>query len=57
MSVCMSIYLSVYNVQACQQESQRIWPIASGTARKTQEDMVLSGYQIPKVLLFFKFYA
>lgn len=35
-------------LKACQQESQRIWPIANGTARKTQEDMILSGYHIPK---------
>jgi len=35
-------------LKACQQESMRIWPIASALSRKTQEDMVLSGYHIPK---------
>ena len=30
------------------QESQRILPIAFGTARKTQTDLILSGYHVPK---------
>ena len=37
----------LYLLQACMQESQRIWPVAIGTSRKTQTNMVLSGYHIP----------
>jgi len=35
-------------LKACMTESQRIAPVATGTARKTKVDMVLGGYQIPK---------
>jgi len=35
-------------LKACLQESQRILPIAFGTARKTQTDLILSGYHVPK---------
>jgi len=35
-------------LKACQQESARIAPIAIGTIRTAGQDMVLSGYQIPK---------
>merc|ERR1711936_6809 len=34
-------------LKACQQESQRMLPVAFGSARKTQEDMVLGGYEVP----------
>jgi len=34
-------------LKACLQESQRIAPVAQATARMTQVDMVLGGYQIP----------
>jgi len=34
-------------LKACQQESQRMLPVASGTSRQTQVDMTLGGYQVP----------
>ena len=35
-------------LKACLQESQRIAPVVNATLRRTQVDMVLGGYQIPK---------
>ena len=35
-------------LKACLNESQRVSPAVFGFSRKTQVDMVLEGYQIPK---------
>ena len=35
-------------LKACLHESQRVSPAVFGFSRKTQVDMVLEGYQIPK---------
>jgi cytochrome P450 len=35
-------------LRACIKESMRIQPVASGNARTTHSELVLSGYKIPK---------
>eukprot|EP00092_Neocalanus_flemingeri_P009084 GFUD01009779.1.p1 GENE.GFUD01009779.1~~GFUD01009779.1.p1 ORF type:complete len:270 (-),score=71.07 GFUD01009779.1:246-1055(-) len=50
-----SSLLKMPYLRACQQESQRMMPVAQGIARQTQVEMVLGGYQIPvgtKVIRF-----
>ena len=41
-------------LKACLHESQRMLPITVGTARISQVDMVLSGYQVPKGTFVFR---
>merc|ERR1719341_586813 len=38
---------SMKYLKACQQESQRLWPIANSTGRRPHKDIVLGGYEIP----------
>lgn len=38
---------SMKYLKACQTESQRLWPIANSTARRTEKELVLGGYKIP----------
>jgi len=41
-------------LKACQQESMRMTPVAIGTERAAGQDIVLSGYQVPKGTLIFR---
>ena len=35
-------------LKACLHESQRLWPAASGFSRRTQVEMVVEGYEVPR---------
>jgi len=41
-------------LKACQQESARMAPVVLGTVRNAGQDMVLSGYQVPKDTFVFR---
>jgi len=46
-SLCAKSLSKMKYLKACQKESQRLLPVASGSARQTQVEMTLGGYDVP----------
>jgi len=46
-SLCAKSLSKMKYLKACQRESQRLLPVASGSARQTQVEMTLGGYDVP----------
>ncbi|XP_037942818.1 cytochrome P450 CYP12A2-like, partial [Teleopsis dalmanni] len=50
-----AIHNELNYMRACIKESLRLYPLGAGNARVTQNDTVLSGYQVPKGTMVFMF--